>query len=259
MLICARKASQLVYVCVFIIDCLILILLTDLDSSYDDNEEDGGNHESGTSNSNSNSHSKATGSGMVQEVTTARSGLIDGYVKEANTATQLGTAGGKILSHRPQQLLTTTPAPTTSLFTTEETSSAEQINEAAVQESFDKLSKVKNSRGGQKYRQAHKPSTAANPSITYEFVKSNVPDNINHMDINTNKLDANGTHEADLNGEDLDENFTLVDLQRSRVSLDGGKSFRATDGSNKNFDDNILGTIGIIYCTDLISKDRSIH
>lgn len=86
----------------------------------------------------------------------------------------------------------------------------------------------------------------------YTDLSPNVP-----HDINSNKLDVNGSGgsngggDGDLRGDELDENFTLVDLQRSRISLDGGKTFRGhhpnhhQSGSNgKSFNDNILGTIG---------------
>jgi len=175
---------------------------------------------------------------MVQEATTARSVLmIDTYTKDYKQS-----LGPNKSSHRPQQSFTT-PAPATTFAT--ERNSAEQINEAALQESFDKL--VKSSRHKTHLKQPHLKST--NPSITFDLVKNNVPD-INYIDLNvahdlnSNKLDTNGTQDGDLNSvDDLDENFTLVDLQRSRVSLDGGKSFQG-DGSNKNFND-ILGTIGM--------------
>ena len=169
---------------------------------------------------------------MVQEVTTARIGLIDSY---ANTFTPLSKSSSPNKSHRIQPFITT-PVPAI-LFTTEE-SSAEQINEAVLQESFDKLSKVRNSLHQTKFK--HKQTNSENPSITFDFVKTKIPNN--HFDISSNKLDVNNTNDVDLHGEDLDENFTLVDLQRSRINTLNSKSFRR--GGSKNFNDNILGTIG---------------
>lgn len=191
---------------------------------------------------------------MVQELTTSRSGLLDGYVRESSSATNLGSSSGQTLNHRPSlaaSFTTTTPSPVSTTFSGSEdqsNSSGEQINEAALQESFDKLS-----RQGSRYKTKiqHKQANA-NPSMTYDLVKTGVSRinylDLGHDDINSNKLDAtNGTLDGDLHGDELDENFTLVDLQRSRVSLDGGKSFRGK-GSNagKSFNDNILGTIGKI-------------
>ncbi len=298
------QLSNLPYFCCF---------FADLDSSYDDDGEEGDSSSSGGSSSSSgghhqqSSHSKSVGSGIVQELTTSRSGLLlDGYVKEAKNAAvinvgksqqqqqqqqqQSSSAGGVnhahivVNSHHHHNHqrgvtnlpVTTTPSPSQTTFTTEDhSSSSENINEAALQESFDKLARHSSSSS------RHRGKASSGPSMQYDLVKNNAADgdgvhphhhhhhqqqhsyidltsSVPH-DINSNKLDNNGSGgggsgaggDGDLRGDELDENFTLVDLQRSRISLDGGKTFRGhqsgsagKSGSSTNYNDNILGTIG---------------
>ena len=250
----------------------------DLDSGFDDEDDEEGQHDSkGQLHS-----SMIIGSGMVQEVTTVRpttnnNNLFEGYVNEANSAINVGKtissqsspppspstssssstshqSSPPKTSHRPSMFAPTTPTPVTTYSIGSENlngdHTVEQINEAALQESFDKLVKSSRSKSNHFHHRTNQNNNRGqsnHPLITYDLVKNNVPD-INYIDlndINTNKLDANNTSD-DLVGDDLDENFTLVDLQRSHVSLDDigsgvTKPFRIDQQGRKHYNDNILG------------------
>lgn len=162
--------------------------------------------------------------------------ISDGYVKEIHhTRTvppyKVTLSDG---TSQPGQHFTSTVAPS---FTTE--FSLERINEAVLQESFDKLVKSHQQR-------QHKLTNVKRPSLKFDLNKSNVTD-INYItlskDLHSNKLDTNGTHDDDLGEEDLVENFTLVDLQRSPINLANNNSF-LRESHNQTFHNNILGTIG---------------
>lgn len=209
----------------------------DIDTGYDDDEEGnetsgGGNHPKKSAKLLSNS-----GSGMVLESTTVSPPALD----------NLFTYGGGFIKE-----ISGKASPPATIITTTTTTAAPTppSDEAILQESFDRLVK---SAGG-RTRSGKQPKR-----LTYDLPGGGLGGS-SYLDLSNiaadlvnNKLDeANSTlvGGADLNAvDDLDENFTLVDLQRQKVNIVRNGKIQASGSvvNEKPLKENSANTIGKLF------------
>lgn len=214
----------------------------DIDGGYDDDVE--GNEPTGGGGLPKKSAKLLanSGSGMVLESTTESPPALDnsfvyggGFIKE--------DGGGKASPPATIITTTTTVAPTP------------PSDESILQESFDRLVKSAGGGGGGRSRGGGKVPKR----LTYDLPGSGLGGS-SYLDLSNiaadlvnNKLEeANSTlvGGADLNAvDDLDENFTLVDLQRQRVNIVRNGKIQASGSvvNGKSFKDSSANTIGKFF------------